>query len=307
MTNQFSDGEQGLEAEEFISFVADLGGADLVASTMDLETPGVTAAVWKFDRMAANIPPSSFHLLGVGLAGKHTGHQSFEALKGPDNIVISPGAVFLVPAGQAVLASGLGQVSVLHIMMEKDLLNRATNSTEELTLNGFNRRLLPDISIPALSMFREVILAKKGLEIMIRSLAQMIAGELVQDQLKQSTPSRAQPPEGLNETAVATVVEHIENNIDKPLDMGILASEIGLGPALLERGFEQSTGISTQRYIQSARLNRAFYELACETTSVDEIAKTTGYKDPEALTHALETELDLSMESIRPASVWRQN
>lgn len=304
MTTQYANDGHGLEAGEFISFMTDVGGAELLASTLDLNLSEVCIAVWELDRFAVNMPPADFHLLGLGLSGRHKGHHSFENRRGPEEISISPGAIFYVPVEETTLFSGSGRVVIMHVMLAHSLVEQITEkqqnkSQEPHIFKGFNRLIAPRLTIPMLSVFREVILAQSGFETMIRNLAQMIAGELIKTLHALAQPEIKLSPRGLTNTLFASIVDHIEANVHKPLDLDNLAKETGLGASLIETGFEETANISLRNYFESARLNRAFYEIACTIRPINEIAQSVGFDDTRSFKRAFHLEFNQSVDSIR--------
>ncbi len=307
--NDYSD--HALEAEDAIRFMMEMSGAELLSSTLGLATPGVTIAVWRYDRFALDTPPADFHVLGFGLSGKYVGHQSFESRIGSEQITVSPGTMFYVPSNQSVLMSGSGATACLQVMLDGILMNQAVTKISADTQStcdfpGFNQRLIPRISAIAQKMFQELTVVQEGVEDFISSLANILTLEIVRELMSIAQRSLVTKSGGLAEPLVARIIECIEGELYRTINIKALSEEIGLDGPLIEKGFEATTGITLANYTLHARLNRAFFMLAHETTPLDDIAQQVGLADDAALADFIEQQLGYGVTQLRPSSMLRQ-
>lgn len=80
---------------------------------------------------------------------------------------------------------------------------------------------------------------------------------------------------------IRAVVEYMENNLDQPLPIALLAKVSGYSSAHLMRSFREIHGISPHRMLISLRMKRASWLLLNEPTlSVKQIAGRVGYVRP---------------------------
>lgn len=276
----------------------------MLLSTIGLNTPGVTVAVWRFNRFASDQLPNGFHLVGAGLDGRFEGTQSFDRLLGSENIIISPGFSFYVPPGQAVLSSGSGQVACIHIMIDTDVVDETLRDLIEekissTALKGFNHLALPRINALSLDIFRELTMAEIGFERVITGMSKLLAVELAREQIKLTRNKKEMKPDSLSGEIVEKIIDEIEHNLDGNLEADAFASSIGIGTELAQIGFRATTGIGIDDYIMSARLNRAFFRLAYESATIDDVAKQTGFEDAAGLNAAFARHFRYSADDVR--------
>lgn len=298
----------GLDAEEAVAYIQELGDASLLSSTIGLSIPGINIAVWKLDRFAMQMVPTNFHLLGFGLVGHYEGTQMFDRLQDPPEIVIAPGSVFYVPNGQSVLSSGFGDVICLNIMLEHALMQEILSGLlhEKATpddLVGFNRRALPRLTTLATKIFRELTLAEDGFETIIASVAKLLAFELVRDRIEATSGQASVAADGLSDEWIARIVTLIEGQLNVPPTTNELSRELGLGVTLIENGFRSVVGQTISDYVLWARINRAFAMLSLDTVPADDIAKAIGFKSETDINTVFKEYLGYGIDAVRPGSL----
>lgn len=304
--------QNGFGPRDAIDFISELGGAELLTSTIGLALPDVTVSVWQVDRLVLNMPPADYHMLGLGLYGVHQGHQSYDQLQGPEEITISPGGLFYVPAGQSVLFSGKGDGALIYLMLESTLMDQATLEASNSAIQtaegfaGFNRRTLPRLTTLALSVFRELSLARPGFEQVIGGAVKMIASDLSRDRLATLKGEKPLADEALEESRVAAIVEMIEADLNEPVNAEALSARFGLGQALIARGFEAATGTTLSGYRDTARANRAFFMLESGKYTIDDIVKAAGFETEAHLEDGFEAEFGYSVTETWPKMMMRR-
>ncbi|WP_162651174.1 GlxA family transcriptional regulator [Lentilitoribacter sp. Alg239-R112] len=82
---------------------------------------------------------------------------------------------------------------------------------------------------------------------------------------------------GVNNPAVITAIEVMQNNLSEPLTLAQLARSVGLGTRQLNRQFKDKMGESTMGFYKKLRLEKASNFLKQTTLSITDIAFATGY------------------------------
>ncbi|MDX2243686.1 MAG: response regulator transcription factor [Leptolyngbyaceae cyanobacterium bins.302] len=119
---------------------------------------------------------------------------------------------------------------------------------------------------------------------------------------EQITPASSQPasvefsPEGLPPNKLQAVLLYIEDNLNQPLSLEVLAQVVGMSSYYFARLFKQSTGRSVHQYIIHQRIERAKQLLRGEALPTDqnivaspvkksiaEIARECGFANPSHL------------------------
>ncbi|AQQ71344.1 Regulatory protein SoxS [Limihaloglobus sulfuriphilus] len=73
--------------------------------------------------------------------------------------------------------------------------------------------------------------------------------------------------------------QFIDENLDKPLDLGLLAGHIGLSRHYLCREFKRATSKTLMRYITQRRIEKAMFELRSTDKKIIDIALDAGFND----------------------------
>ena len=75
---------------------------------------------------------------------------------------------------------------------------------------------------------------------------------------------------------VRTVIELMNERLDRKLSAEVMAESVQLSPSRLRRVFKQETGTSLMRYLRDARMERAKELLETTFVSVKEVAARCG-------------------------------
>lgn len=93
---------------------------------------------------------------------------------------------------------------------------------------------------------------------------------------------------------IERVVAYIHNNLDEPLDMGILGDIACLSPHHWHRIYRDIMGETASQTIRRRRLWRAAHQLLHSTDTVDQIAVTAHYGSTAAFTRAFKDQYSTS-------------
>ncbi|MGE8517031.1 MAG: GlxA family transcriptional regulator [Alcaligenes nematophilus] len=89
---------------------------------------------------------------------------------------------------------------------------------------------------------------------------------------------RHEPP--TSRSSLASLIEWITENLDKPLNVEVLASRACMSPRTFARRFSEQTGTTPLQYILTMRIQRAQELLENSLMSVDQIAVLAGFDSP---------------------------
>lgn len=78
---------------------------------------------------------------------------------------------------------------------------------------------------------------------------------------------------------IEVVKQYIIENIEKDLDLEMLAEKVYLTPGYLSDKFKQETGLGINKYIKQVRMNKAEELLSSTNMKVNNIGKMIGYKN----------------------------
>lgn len=79
---------------------------------------------------------------------------------------------------------------------------------------------------------------------------------------------------------IHTAVQYILKNLDKPLTLAEIASQVFLSPAYLSTRFKQVTGENIAKFIYEKRMQKAKHLLLSTQDQVQSIALRCGYPSP---------------------------
>lgn len=98
---------------------------------------------------------------------------------------------------------------------------------------------------------------------------------------------------------LSRVRDHLHDECTRPLRLHALATEAGVHPSHLTRGFRQAFGCTPGAYQRICRVQRAAALLRTTRTPVSEIAARCGFSDQSHLTRAVRTHLGLTPARLR--------
>ncbi len=105
---------------------------------------------------------------------------------------------------------------------------------------------------------------------------------------------------------IRPVLEHIESNLQQPLDSAGLAEVAGFSLWHFYRVFREVTGKSVGEYVREKRLQKAALRLRCGNESVVDIALDVGYETHSGFTRAFRARFSASPAQYRESSTQTQ-
>lgn len=85
---------------------------------------------------------------------------------------------------------------------------------------------------------------------------------------------------------VEKVIDFMEKNIQKKLNLDKISKNIGYSKFYLNHIFTEYTGVTIHKYLQNRRLTIAAEELVTSDKTIMEIAYEAGYDSQQSFTHA---------------------
>ncbi len=152
----------------------------------------------------------------------------------------------------------------------------------EISLLGVdNDNLFCNISNPPLSSINLDV--EYGGYIAARTISQLIKKEISQPSdiiVKALQIVKRESTEKFNirDKYILIVVEYIEGNFCKKIDVEMLLKKVPLSRRVLEKRFKLNTGSSIYNYIQTMRIENICNLLICSDKSIENIAVASGFK-----------------------------
>lgn len=98
---------------------------------------------------------------------------------------------------------------------------------------------------------------------------------------------------------IKKVLDYVEDNLKLPLDLGHLAGIACLSASQFHRLFRKETLSTPFKFIESIKMNKAYYCLLHEDAMVYELAINLGYNDYETFSRAFKKHFRLSPDDIK--------
>ena len=89
-----------------------------------------------------------------------------------------------------------------------------------------------------------------------------------------------------NKVIIRKVIDYIENNLEKEIDLEKIAENVGYSKFHLNRIFFEETGSTIHKYLQMRRLTVAAEKLIKTDTPITQIAYEAGYGSQQAFSLA---------------------
>lgn len=147
---------------------------------------------------------------------------------------------------------------------------------------GSHRFRFPAASIPAIP---DLIPALANLETLTETARPLAAGSLVLnlvervgETLSGGKLTATKPGRG-DERRIGTVLRHIEENADQPIDLDGLAGLANLSKYHFLRTFKRVTGVTPYQFVLNLRMRRAAVRLATSQDAVAAVAYDAGFGD----------------------------
>lgn len=99
-------------------------------------------------------------------------------------------------------------------------------------------------------------------------------------------------------------LDHIDRHLGDDLDLASISAVAAFSKFHFHRQFVATFGLTVQRYVQLARLQRASHRLAFHGQRVTDVALDAGYDAPDAFARAFRRQFGQSPSSFRSAPDW---
>ena len=109
------------------------------------------------------------------------------------------------------------------------------------------------------------------------------------------------PRRSHNDEIVHQVQQHIDLHVDRPLQIGELASTFGISTRNLSRRFTTATGRGPQAYLHHMRVEYAKRLLETSEVPVEHVRSLVGYRDPAAFRRAFKDATGVAPSEYRSA------
>jgi AraC family transcriptional regulator len=113
------------------------------------------------------------------------------------------------------------------------------------------------------------------------AMGQALAAAVIQSRGVLRRPLRSTHRGGLAPAQLRRVIEYIQEQIDRHIDVTQLAETAGLSSAHFSQMFRRSTGFAPHQYVLRARIERAKQMLHSRETRVIDIAVSCGFETPQ--------------------------
>ncbi|WP_329295754.1 helix-turn-helix domain-containing protein [Streptomyces sp. NBC_01455] len=246
----------------------------------------------------ADFAPAPTHLIVLHLSG------SVRVRRGQGGATrsrtISPGGLFLQPAGRELSVELAGGLDTVHAYLTDQALREANagrpvEPAEEL---GVTDPL-------AEQLMRELDSVVDHWEPSARTyvdqLTNMLAAQVVQRHVSRPTAPAASAPShsGLSDRQLSAVRDLMHDRIAEPLPVADLASAASLSSSQFTRQFRASTGHSPHQYLLRLRLERAGRLLRTGSAPIGQVALECGFSHQEHLTRVMRNRLGTTPAVMR--------
>lgn len=90
----------------------------------------------------------------------------------------------------------------------------------------------------------------------------------------------------IQKAVVKKVIDYIEKNLEKEIDLDIIAKNVGYSKFHLNRIFTENAGITVYKYMQNRRLTIAAEKLVKSDAPIIQIAYEAGYNSQQSFSYA---------------------
>ena len=224
-------------------------------------------------------------LIILHLDGPVTVHRRVR--NGESSRLIAPGGLFMMPGGMDFGVRLGGALQTLHLYLRRNLIEEVTQSVQpgdpakievlarfgefdpliERLMLGIRDALLDDVASAAPY---------------VDYLGRAIAARLICKHSSATPVDRA--PVGLGRRHIKKVIEFMETNLERSIDLIAIASVTGLSPSHFARQFRATTGVAPHQYLMRLRIERAKRLLSETDISLVTIAFACGFANQEHMT-----------------------
>jgi len=238
-----------------------------------------------------------FHLKGsVGIHWSTSGHD----LAGR----VTPGHYDFFPGREGVDVQLDGSIETMHLYLRRSIVDAVIEDMlgdpKQITLNPvFNGSdpFLEQIAVSMRGALNDNSLASK---LYVEQLSWTLAAHLVHSSSRRVPASYTYG--GLSKQQLKRVIDFIEVNMEKPLDLNDLSRAACLNPVYFGRQFKRTTNMSPHQFVIQRRIERAKSLLATTSQPIAEVAAACGFCHQEHLTRVFRIRCGTTPSAYRRAS-----
>lgn len=278
-----------LSAPELIDYFGFELGCDLQDVSIAPDGKGISAALWNIvDAPEIVTPPLGCHLFSLCLSGEGQLMQTHFS----EPVDVASEQCFFTPKGARLRVRQTGSASLLHIMIEDEMLaasRRAVMSDgnpDDLSglheTAGWNGVFDPGMHATALMILTELVTGGLHEGFVAPVLAQALALQIV----RRIDPTKCDP--GLADMKVSkqkmdAIFSFVHRNLVLPLTAEKIAKATDVDVSELITAFHMRLGVDPLGYVERTRALRAWLLINVLGTDASEAAARCGYNSPEAM------------------------
>lgn len=192
------------------------------------------------------------------------------------------GGVCIVPAGQPVSCFWTGEMELLYMKIDKELVS---NAAANLKLSR-QVELVECLSMqdPLLIQFGMTLLAESKSDepqgrLYAESLVHSLALHLARHYSTSNTIAEQISTGGLSGSKLRRAKEFIVEHLEEDLSLSEISQAVDLSPFHFARAFKRTTGLTPQQYLTERRIERAKALLANADLPIVEVSFRSGFKN----------------------------
>ena len=262
---------------------------ELLAHSQDVGWRSLHAAIFReaplhVTESALDHPFIIYHITHpCEVTRKIEGARREQGLLGPRNICVTP-------PGTITEWEHQGHPEILQVYLRRSLYEAAVSelygcdasAAEIVPRFGIVDPLLEQLAIALADALRNGSV-RDGLY--IDTVAQMMAVHLARAHSVQSRAADLPSTPTVSHQRMRQLIEFIEANLDQPLTLDAMATQIGMSPLYLARAFKAAVGQSPHQYVLARRIERAKELLRNTEMPIIDVALSVGFSSQSHLSH----------------------
>jgi len=217
---------------------------------------------------------------------------------------VTPGHYDFFPGREGVDVQLDGSIETMHLYLRRSIVDAVIEDMlgdpKQITLNPvFNGSdpLLEQIAVSMRGALYDNSLASK---LYVEQLSWTLAAHLVHSSSRRVPASYTYG--GLSKQQLKRVIDFIEVNMEKPLDLNDLSRAACLNPVYFGRQFKRTTNMSPHQFVIQRRIERAKSLLATTSQPIAEVAAACGFCHQEHLTRVFRIRCGTTPSAYRRTS-----
>jgi len=238
-----------------------------------------------------------FHLKGsVGIHWSTSGHD----LDGH----VTPGHYDFFPGREGVDVQLDGSIETMHLYLRRSIVDAVIEDMlgdpKKITLNPVFNGSDPFLEQIAMSMRGALNDNSLASKLYVEQLSWTLAAHLVHSSSRRVPTSYAYG--GLSKQQLKRVIDFIEVNMEKTLELHDLSRAACLNPVYFGRQFKRTTNMSPHQFVIQRRIERAKSLLATTSQPIAEVAAACGFCHQEHLSRVFRIRCGTTPSAYRRAS-----